>query len=174
MDLDWEYPGDYSRGSLPQHRRQFTLLCQELSVAYKSKGLLVSAAVRASVRATIESYEVRKISQALDFVSLMTYDLYGSWARSTGHHTTTDPKAIPDNVELTVKTWIQKGAKPEKLVLGLATYGRTLTLANKCNANIGSASIGNGQAGAYTKLNGFLAYYEICNVKWDSLSLIHI
>ena len=168
MDLDWEYPGQTDRGSSPQDRKRFTYLCQELSAAYKPQGLLVTAAVKASVDATSVSYEVKEISKALDFINLMTYDMYGSWDDYTGHNSNSNPNAFPHNVDLTVKTWIEKGAPANKLVLGLSTYGRNYRLADQCEWYIGSEARGAGESGKYTNSDGFLAYYEICNVKWDN------
>lgn len=169
MDLDWEYPGEGGdRGSKPEDRERFTKLCQEISAAYKPHGLLVTAAVKAAVAATTISYEVKKISEALDFVNLMTYDMYGSWNKVAGHNSNTDPTARPHNVHLTVETWIAKGANPKKLVLGLASYGRTFKLAEKCQWELGSKTRGAGAGGRLTNQGGFLAYYEICKIKWEN------
>jgi len=168
LDLDWEFPGETSRGSSPQDRQLFTSLCQELSAAYKPQGLMVTAAVKATVDATSVSYEVEEISEALDFINLMTYDLYASWDDYTGHNSNSNPDVFPHNVELTVKTWLAKGAKPNKLVLGLSAYGRSYRLADKCEWYLGSDARGAGQAGKYTNSAGFLAYYEVCNMKWDN------
>ena len=60
MDLDWEFPAE--RGSLAGDRQKFSMLCQELADTYHSKGLLVTAAVKASTSAIQRSYEVAKIS----------------------------------------------------------------------------------------------------------------
>ncbi len=49
----------------------------------------------------------------------------------------------------------------EKISMGLATYGRTFTLANSSNTEIGAPSIGPGEAGKYTREKGFMSYYEV-------------
>ena len=152
LDLDWEYPGQTDRGSLPQDRKRFTYLCQELSAAYKPHKLMLTAAVKASVDATSVSYEVEEISKALDFINLMTYDMYGSWDDYTGHNSNSNPNVFPHNVDLTVKTWIAKGAPANKLVLGLSNYGRNYRLADQCEWYIGSEARGAGESGKYTCL----------------------
>ena len=166
MDLDWEFPAE--RGSPASDRQKFSMLCQELADAYHSKGLLVTAAVKASTSAIQRSYEVAKISRSLDFINLMTYDLYGSWDPKLGHHTNTNPGAEPHNVHKTVKAWLSAGASADKLVLGLGSYGRSFRLKNKCEYQVGATSIGKGQAGKYTREGGFLAYYEVCTMKFDN------
>ena len=53
----------------------------------------------------------------------------------------------------------------EKISMGLATYGRTYTLANSSNTGIGAPSTGPGQPGKYTREPGFLSYYEVRTTK---------
>ena len=166
LDLDWEFPAE--RGSPAGDRQKFSMLCQELADAYHSEGLLVTATVKASTSAIQRSYEVAKISRSLDFINLMTYDLYGSWDPKLGHHPNTNPGAEPHNVHKTVKAWLSAGASADKLVLGLGSYGRSFRLKNKCEYQVGATSIGKGQAGKYTGEGGFLAYYEICTMKFDN------
>ena len=58
-----------------------------------------------------------------------------------------------------------------KLILGLATYGRTYTLKYRCPDDnvLGAPDVGNGgRAGPYTKQVGFMAYNEICLLDWSS------
>lgn len=63
---------------------------------------------------------------------------------------------------------------PSKLVLGLGMYGRTFKLKQKKNADVKpySPSKGAGLPGNFTGSNGFLSYYEICDLvkkqKWHT------
>ena len=64
------------------------------------------------------------------------------------------------------ENWIHGGMPPSKIVLGMATYGRSFTLVNPNINNIRSPASGAGAGGAMTKSAGLLSYYEICdNVK---------
>lgn len=133
--------------------------------------MLVTAAVAAGAGSVDISYDVSRVSKALDFINLMTYDLHGSWEAKVGHHTDTNPKRpYPSQHSLynTVNHWIRKGAAKEKLVLGLASYGRTWKLKNPCDDwNLGGQGAWTGGLpGSYTSESGFLAYYEICEKDW--------
>ena len=66
--------------------------------------------------------------------------------------------------EASINAWIELGAQPEKLVLGLAMYGRTFTLKTKKLTAINAPSKSAGESGPYTQAPGFLSYFEICNL----------
>lgn len=61
-----------------------------------------------------------------------------------------------------VQAWISRGALPSKLVLGLPAYGRTFTLSDSSNINLGDATSDGGTAGTSTQTKGFLGYNEVC------------
>ena len=56
------------------------------------------------------------------------------------------------------------GAPVEKLVLGLAMYGRTFTLRSKKQTGINAPAAEAGRSGPYTQAAGFLSYFEICKL----------
>lgn len=57
---------------------------------------------------------------------------------------------------------LRLGAPAHKLVMGIPTFGRSFTLASS-NTGMGAPTSGPGLAGRFTKEEGILAYYEICD-----------
>ena len=60
-------------------RQNYVSLLEELREAFDQFGWLLSAAVPAPKSRIDAGYDVKKISKALDFINVMTYDLHGSW-----------------------------------------------------------------------------------------------
>lgn len=174
LDIDWEYP----RG--PDDKANYVNFLRELRLAFegeaKSTGhsrLLLSAAVPASFEALTAGYDVPEISKYLDFINIMTYDFHGQWENQVGHNSPLLPLETASSyqkkltVDFSVREWKKQGAPAQKIMVGLPTYGRSFTLADVTKFDIGAPALDGGRQGRYTQEDGFLAYYEVCDLLFE-------
>lgn len=92
-------------------------------------------------------------------------DLHGAWENVTGHNAPLYKHSFDKdhtlNVDFALKSWLE-GVPPEKLVLGLATYGRSFRIKEgfeSCplvDTPISQA----GTSGTYSRENGFLSMFN--------------
>ncbi|XP_007939388.1 chitinase-3-like protein 1 [Orycteropus afer afer] len=167
LDLAWIYPGR-------RDKRHFTTLVKEIKDEFEKEAqsgteqLLLSAAVSAGKVNLDLGYDIPQISQYLDIINLMTYQFHGAWDQTTGHHSPlykSQEDASPDrfsNADYAVGYMLRLGAPANKLVMGIPTFGKSFTLASS-ETGIGAPISGPGIAGRFTKEEGILAYYEICD-----------
>src|SRR5690606_21061898 len=165
LDLDWEYPGDESRGGRPQDKQNFTLLCQEFIEAAEAEAaatgndrLLLTMAAGAH---KAETRDLEKLALSLDSIHLMTSDFNGAWAKYTGMNVPLTGDTSPSNwyIAKAVDQWLAGGIPKEKLILGMPSYGRSF--GKVPDPRPAGAADGPGPKGRCTGEQGFLAYYEV-------------
>lgn len=57
------------------------------------------------------------------------------------------------NIDYVTKYYLERGLSKEKLILGMATYGRTFTLADSSKTELGSPVRSFNQAGSQGRVN---------------------
>jgi len=134
IDIDWEYPGlpGYGNTHRPEDKVNFTYLLQELrerlnqEEVVDSKGYILTIAA-ASFYNYLVNTEMGKIHEYLDYINPMTYDFAGEWTANTGHHTNLyipDSHPFAMSAHTAVTFYLNKGVPKEKIILGIAFYGR--------------------------------------------------
>ena len=132
VDLDWEYPGQSVAGikSRPEDKQNFTALLktvrEHLDAARGDRRYLLTIA--SADREYFDFTEMDKLHRYLDFINVMTYDFFNSLTPTTGHHAGlyAAPFAAPTdrNADASIKQHLAAGIPADKLVLGVAFYGR--------------------------------------------------
>jgi chitinase len=136
VDIDWEYPVGPPWGqeikSRSADRANYISLLKDLRTAMDTLGkktkkhYVLSTAVPASSW-FVKANDVVSASKIVDNLKLMTYDYYGEWSNTTGHNSNLykNPQD-PDgwSTEQAVNVYLAAGVPPEKIMLGVAFYGR--------------------------------------------------
>ena len=144
VDLDWEYPvsgGLASNVYRPQDGTNYTLLVAEIRAQLDAAGaedgthyLLTIASAAGFDK--IVNFDLAGMHPYLDFINVMSYDLFGAWdLSSTGHQaglsaspgmTAASPELRTKyNVESAIEQHLAAGVPASKIVPGVAFYGRS-------------------------------------------------
>ncbi|KAG0210289.1 hypothetical protein BGX28_009445 [Mortierella sp. GBA30] len=140
IDIDWEYPG---RQGAPcnsfssKDSANYLLLLKELRAQmdkeFPSQHKYITAAVRVEPFDDVGGTPMKDVSAFVpyfDWISVMAYDIMGDWSGTTGPNApfnTGKPPADPFSFVQAIKSWTSAGWPKDKLVMGTAFYGRSLT-----------------------------------------------
>jgi len=175
VDIDWEYPGRPGlEGNIyrPEDKQNYTLLFRDLRHALDSiakqtnKKYLVTTAV-GGFSSFLDNAEMGKAQQYLDYINLMTYDFGGEVA---GHHTNLYNTKLYETKNSSVNAvdgFIAAGVPVNKLVLGLAFYGRVYNVDSVAKRGIGGKILTRDRGRGYTVIkdslinqNGYERYHD--------------
>jgi len=161
IDLDWEYPGQGVAGIKyrAEDKHNFTLLLKTLRAqldAQSTGGTRYTLTIAAADREYFDHTEMDRLHVHLDWINLMSYDFFNSLTPTTGHHAglyRSEHAAPGDrNADAAVKQYLAAGVPADKIVLGVAFYGRGFTGVNSLN---------NGVNQPYERFEGEHTYAEL-------------
>ncbi len=175
IDIDWEYPaipGEVGNVYRPEDQKNYSLMFKELrgqldSLAqFTHQKYQLTTAVGAFQK-FVDHTEMGIAQQYLDYINLMTYDFSGG--KIASHHTNLyESKAYTahNNADNGVKVFEAAGVPANKLVLGVAFYGRVTNLVAGAKG-LGDSVATTGRGYGYTtikdsiiKIAGFKAYRD--------------
>ncbi|MDP1835701.1 MAG: glycosyl hydrolase family 18 protein [Chlamydiales bacterium] len=184
IDIDWEYPGDLTRGGTEEDFDNFVTLLQEAFTALHAAEppLLLSIASAAIVPSGVpQSYKdnpasyfqwLAQCAPYLDRFNVMAYDYHGPFdvPKLTGvnaplFHDTNPASTL--YVAETLQNYISHGVPASKIVLGMPIYGHSyggVSALSPTNNEPGLAFTSAGNAGPSTREPGLLAYFEISDM----------
>ncbi len=183
IDIDWEYPGDLTRGGSSDDFANFVTFLQEGYSACHSANppLLLTYASSAIVPTGVaESYHdnpstyfawLAECANYLDRLNLMTYDYHGPFdqPKLTGVNAPLNQDTDKSSqlfIAATLQNYLQNGVPASKIVLGMPTYGHSyggVSTLTATDNGPGKPFLSAGAAGPSTGAPGFLAYFEIAD-----------
>lgn len=166
IDLDWEYPGQGVAGIMyrTEDRQNFTRLLQtlrgQLDATSDAEGRAgrerYTLTIASADREYFEHTEMDELHVYLDWINIMSYDFFNSLTSTTGHHAglyASEFSAPTDrNADASVRQHVAAGIPPDKLVLGVAFYGRRFA---------GVEPLNNGLNQPYAGYEGDHSYAEL-------------
>ncbi|KAF0304743.1 Chitotriosidase-1 [Amphibalanus amphitrite] len=172
LELAWEYPsGNEDRDAYSRLVKEFRLAFNSEASANERARLLLTASLPGFPADLQNEYNIREISEHVDLLNLLAFDLHDTLVDVVRHGAPLFPlqSATPQeqrylSVDDAARTLLEEGAAPEKILIGLATYGRSFTLKSQDQYDIDAPHLGAGKAGKYTGDPGFAAYFEICEL----------
>ncbi|GAB3791885.1 glycoside hydrolase family 18 protein [Spirosoma humi] len=137
IDIDWEYPGMKGEDNVfrPEDKENFTLLFKALREQLNGlkqqtgKDYLVTTALP-GFDDIFTHTDMAKAHQYLSYINVMSYDFF-TGGPLAGHHTNLYATGKVENEtsgDRAVKLYEKAGVPAEKLVLGIAFYGRAWQL----------------------------------------------
>jgi chitinase len=179
IDIDWEYPGQIGPGNIFRSvdKENFTLLMKDFrdaldkqaAVDHHDKYLLTAAMGVDSAYMT--HTDIAAVQQYLDYINLMTYDIYNGNDKVTGHHSnlyqSKSGKQERVSTAETIENYIALGVPASKIVMGLPFYGREWTDVKDENEGLYEPSAGqhfflgyDSLANSYINKNGFKYHWD--------------
>jgi chitinase len=175
VDIDWEYPGMMGDSNVyrQEDKEHYTSLFKQLRWQLDSVGkingkkYLVTTAVGGSV-AYIEHTKMDKVQLYTDYINIMSYDYDGDSISS--HHTNLYTSGGYDHfssADKSVQNFIKAGVPPNKIVMGVAFYGKGRQLDSSVTKGLYSRILKPVRGGGYTYLkdsvvnqNGYKRYWD--------------
>ena len=120
FDLDWEYPAPADKDNYLGLLSEF---CRQLDSLHLNLKLSIALAARTS---RYQGFDLKAVATLVDQINVMNYDYNGPWSRITGmiaplYEVPGDPLQ-GNNVDATIRTYVQAGITPSKMLLGVPLY----------------------------------------------------
>jgi chitinase len=166
LDVDWEYPGQPGPGIKfrPEDKQNFTLMLGELRRQFDAAsrqrwpdgGDQYLLTIASAAGRYFEHTEMDRLHEHLDWINIMTYDMYGQGSRTTGHHTGLYPGAGEEPGARSVQSYVDQhlaaGIPPNKLVIGAAFYGKGWSGVDAASNGLRQKYERFGRGGSYSRL----------------------
>ncbi|KAH6849837.1 glycoside hydrolase superfamily [Chaetomium sp. MPI-CAGE-AT-0009] len=141
VDFDWEYPGAVDLGGSPGDGAKYLMFLRMVRQLLPA-GKTISLAAPASFH-YLKGFPIADMAAVVDYIVYMAYDLHGQWDYGSGDSQSGCPggDCLRSHVNLTETNYAlamvtKAGVPSAKLVVGLASYGRSFKMADReCRAD---------------------------------------
>lgn len=176
LDFDWEYPGYPGDDNVfrEEDRENFVLMLKSVREALDSLGQLnnthyLSTIATGGFKEYVDVNDLGEAQKYLDFINIMTYDFTGVFKPMTGHHTNLSTSEVGGrSAENAVLDHVAAGVPIEKLVMGVAFYGKGWKSVNPQNLGLFQPAVG-WKNFPYKEIEVFMEDANYLK-NWDSLS----
>lgn len=177
VDIDWEYPGMIGDNNVfrPEDKEHYTLLFKYLRQGLDSlkkithQRYFVTTAVGGS-KEYIEHTEMNKVALYADYINVMSYDYADGSDSISNHHTnlfTSSPDTLQYSADRSIQNFIAAGVPADKIVMGIAFYGKGWQMAADDNYGLYRKALGPYRGGGFTYLKdslidkkGFVRFWD--------------
>ncbi|KAJ7482387.1 endochitinase [Mycena galericulata] len=140
LDFDWEYPASPGIGCNTNNvndTANFLAFLQELRKDPLGSKLILSAATGITLfvdSAGNPSANVSAFSKVLNYIEIMNYDINGPWSAAVGPNAPLRDSCAPLNFQAgsavsAIQAWTAAGMPSRQIVLGVAAYGHSFSVA---------------------------------------------
>ncbi|KAJ5737069.1 uncharacterized protein N7483_002194 [Penicillium malachiteum] len=170
VDFDWEYPGEPDIAGIPagssDEGDNYLAFLQDMRSALPSDAVLSVTAP--SSYWYLKQFPIKEISETVDFINYMTYDLHGTWDLGNAYAQwgCTAGDCLFSHVNMTETMWAlsmitKAGVSTNQIMVGVSSYGRSFQMTEAgCTASDCTWSAG-GAAGPCTDTVGYISNAEM-------------
>ncbi|MDF2632706.1 MAG: hypothetical protein K0Q85_1302 [Caproiciproducens sp.] len=147
VDLDWEYPvsgGVAGTVHRPQDKQNYTKLIsairQKLNVQTARDGKRYFLTITGAPDKAFTNNTEPALFSSVDYLFIMAYDMNGPWDQYTGFNAPLYPSDAGNRISVSqgIKNYLNAGASPKKLVLGMPFYGYSYEVSGVSNSGLNS------------------------------------
>lgn len=180
IDYDWEYPaleGAHNPYG-PEDKENFIAMLKSVrdtldKMEAESGKHYITSIASGGFDEYIDVNDIGEAAKHLDYVNIMTYDFKGGWDTTSGHHTNLmSTNELEMSADRSVKKHVEAGVPINKLVMGIAFYGRSWKGIKLENKGLYQQARTGGGGYSFSKIDSLLSVEKSGFEKlWDSAAV---